>query len=109
MFKRIGVLALTLSSIGMAILPTAAFAQDGYYRHRDYYYQGDRDGDRHGGWHSRDGQWRGWGWGNPDWRERREWREHEWREHEWRERQHWNNGFYRDGYPGTYYYFWYGR
>lgn len=44
MFKGIGIFALILSATGAALLPKAAFAQDGYYAPRDSYYDTDRDG-----------------------------------------------------------------
>ena len=47
MFRRFGILALILSATGAAVLPKAAFAQDGYYAPRDNYYQVDRDGHRY--------------------------------------------------------------
>jgi hypothetical protein len=62
MFKRFGILALMLSATGVAVLPKAAFAQDGYYAPRDNYHQVDRD--RH---------------------EAREWRERGRQAEEWRE------------------------
>ena len=101
MLKRVGLLAVILSA-ATAVTPLTAFAQDGYYRHRDNYYQGDRAEDRH---------------------ERREWREHErnelrereWREHErreeWRERERCERPYSRGYYyqPNSYFYFGYGR
>lgn len=95
MFRRVGTFALILSAAGAALLPKAAFAQDGYYVPRGSYYQSDRDGARYGARESRERERRDRG--AEEWRERaareREWREHEWRqrewrEHEWRERYH---------------------
>ena len=111
MRKRLGTLALLLAGAATAMLPTPALAQDGYYGGRNQYYQRDR------GW---DNQYNGRGgsgyWGDGNWRDRRaeerrerEWRRHEWREHEWRERQRWNNEYYRGYYPGTSFYFGFGR
>ena len=74
MRKKLGVIALMLSGIA-----GAAFAQDGYYRqrqydHRYYYERNDRDWNRH--------ERREW-----KQRQREERRERKWREHERRERR----------------------
>ena len=105
MLKRVGLLAMILGGITGALLPGTAFAQDGYSSNPNYYYQRDRNWDRHEQreWRERERkeeraeQWRQQRWGN------REWREHEWREHERHERR-WN------GYnPDRYFYFGFGR
>ncbi len=99
MFKRIGLLALMLSSIGVSIAPKVAFAQDGYYGSRGYYYQNDRGYDRH-----REHEWR-----EHERRERREeerrerdWRRNEWRAQEWREQA--RHDRYRRDYDPNFYY-----
>ncbi len=91
MFKKTKVLALLLCAAGAALVPHAAFAQDGYYAPRDnYYYQSDRRADRH---------------------EAREWREQERRDRraeEWRERairrdeRRYRDDRWRDPYRGDY-------
>ena len=88
------------------MLPKPALAQDGFHRRRNQSYQRDR------GWDNRyNGQWGSGYWGDRDWRDRRaeERREREWRRHERRERQRWNNEYYRGYYPGTSFYFGFGR
>ncbi len=101
MFKRIGTFALILSATGAALLPKAALAQDGYYAPRDYYYQADRDGDRH---EARE-------WRERERRDRRaeEWRERAAREREWRERNYRKNRYDRNYYRNGYYEFGYRR
>jgi hypothetical protein len=111
MRKKLGMFALLLAGAATTMLPKPALAQDGYYGGRNQYYQRDR------GWDDRhNGQWGSGYWGERDWRGRgaeerreREWRRHEWREHEWRERQRWNNEYYHGYYPGTSFYFGFGR
>ena len=73
-----------LCGIGAAVVPQAAYAQDGYYGYRnDYGYRGDRDWDRHQAreWRERERQERR----AEEWRERN-WRRNEWRAEEWRDR-----------------------
>jgi hypothetical protein len=94
MWKRVGLLALCLSTLGSAVLPVPALAQDGYYRRYDD--RNNRYFDRHD---RRDWQNRRW---DRDWRER-EWREQRWREREWRRQQfrqqrHWDWRYRRDPY-----------
>ena len=111
MRKKLGMFALLLAGAGTAMLPKAALAQDGYYGGRNQYYQRDR------GWdNGYNGQWGSDCWGDRDRRERRAeewgeraWRRQEWREHEWRERQRWNSEYHRGYYPGTSFYFGFGR
>ncbi|MBV9084814.1 MAG: hypothetical protein JOZ62_19220 [Acidobacteriaceae bacterium] len=97
MFKKAGLLALTLLGAGLFIQPTAAFAGDRDWNYRPGYYSGYYDG-RYYGDYDRD-----------DWRRHerreREWREHErreWREHERWEREHYRNGYYY-GQPSFYF------
>ena len=92
MLKRLGVLALILSA--GAVLPAAAFAQDGY--RGGYYYSADhRYNSRHREERQRDDHWRN------------ERREHEWRERESRGR-YYNRGYYAPNYyyaPAPNYYY----
>ena len=94
MFKKLAMVGLMLFST--ALLPTTASAQSYDYGHRNYYYQDDRNWDRH-----ERREWRE--------REREERRRREWREHEWRERERWERRFERRHYPDSYFYFRYGR
>jgi len=106
MRKKLGALALLLAGAGAAMLPKPALAQDGYYGGRNQYYQRDR------GWDERyNREWGNGYWGDRHWQDRRaeERREREWRRHERRERQRWNNEYYRGYYPGTSFYFGFGR
>ena len=102
MLKRVGVLALFLSATGAVLLPATAFAQDGYSNRRDYYYQGDRDRDRHEAreWRERERRER-----RAEEQRDRAWRRQEWREHEWREGSRWQNGFYPRYAPDASYYY----
>ena len=106
MLKRVGICALMLSAIGTAILPKAAFAQDGYYSPRSYYSDSDRGWDRHDR-HE---------WKEQERRERRaeEWRERQWRDqaryqYQWRQRERWDDRRYRDYPPASSFYFGYNR
>jgi hypothetical protein len=78
MFKKTGLLALIISA-ATVILPSAAFAQNAYYRDGGYNYYGDRHEQRE--WKERERERR-----RAEERERR-WREHARREHERQERE----------------------
>ena len=84
MLKRTGLLALLLSTIGLAAIPQAAQAQESYYYPGGYPYvdRHDRNWDRHP---------------MHDWekRQRREWRAEERREREWRVQKEWRGRNYR--------------
>jgi hypothetical protein len=76
-----GMLALMLSATGLALLPKAASAQDGYYTRGNSYYRSDRKADRHE---------------MHEWRERErrdrhaeERRDRAVRDREWRRQDHW--------------------
>jgi hypothetical protein len=105
MLKRVGVLALLLSGAGAAILPRAASAQDGYYYGpRQYYYQNDRDWNRHYAHEWREQMRRE---RRAEERREREWRRHAWRDHEWREHEHWHHRHHWGYDPNAYFYFGY--
>jgi hypothetical protein len=85
--KRIGTFALLLSAAAAFFQPETVFAQEHYYRDRDYHAEG---------------HWNGRSWREHRRDERRErrwlrehrWREHKWREHEWRERERAERRYY---------------
>ena len=99
MFKRTGILALLLSSMGAALVPQAAQAQDrSYYYGQNYPYFDHRDRD----------------WARQRMRDRRErdrWerctedrRERQWRRYQWREQQRrYRYRFDRPYSPGVYF------
>ncbi|MFL6414867.1 MAG: hypothetical protein ACJ74Y_04255 [Bryobacteraceae bacterium] len=111
MVKRVALLGFILAGLGIGVSQPAS-AQDGYYGSQNRYYQNDR------AWSTGRGQRgdfdpRAQGWREGDRRaeERRErdWRRREWREQQWRDRQTWNNRYYRNNNPGSYFYFGFGR
>jgi Ni/Co efflux regulator RcnB len=107
MLKRIGTFALLLSASVAFFQPATAFAQEHYYRDRDYRAEGHWNGSRwreHRGDERREHRWKDehrWR-GEHRWREGK-WREHEWREHERAERRYYN-GYRYSPYSDGYYY-----
>jgi len=89
MFKKVGLLALTVLGVGLFIQPTKASADERFrYGYQPGYYAGYDDG-RYYRDNDRD-EWR-----RHERREREEWRERDRRE-DWREHERWER--YRDRY-----------
>jgi hypothetical protein len=103
MLKRVGLFALLLSATAAFFQPATAFAQEHYYRDRDYRAEDHWNAPR---WrdHRDDERWEHRWNGERQWRRERKWREHEWRERERAERRYYNRHRYSPPYAEGYYY-----